>query len=159
MSEITGRIVLQQCTSASLTLPNPGETEKPEIIDIGRGVVVFICFLDKASEETVTKLVKHITNVRLSEDETGKRRSILDVQGNILIIPQATLGGRLKGKSMQYHMNVEKTLGEGLYHKLCQEVREAVEEGTSGNVKCGVYGARQVLKMDTNGPFTHIVEV
>lgn len=156
MTSNTGRIVIQQCLSASLTLP--GGTEQPEVIEIGAGVVVFVCFLDGATEETVNKLVKHITNVRLSEDDTGKRRSVIDVQGNILIVPQATLGGKLKGKAMQYHLNVEKTLGEGLYHKLCQEVRKAVEESTSGNVKCGVYGARQVLKMDTNGPFTHIIE-
>lgn len=122
-------------------------------------MVVFVCFLDKASEETVEKLIKHIINVRLSENDDGRRVSVCDVQGDVLIIPQATLGGKLKGKSMQYHMNVDKTLGEALYHKVCQGIRTAVEEVSSGNVKCGVYGARQILSMNTNGPYTHILEV
>lgn len=129
------------------------------IVQIGRGMVVFVCFLDKASEETVEKLTKHIINIRLCEDDSGRRVSICDIQGDILIIPQATLGGKLKGKAMQYHMNVDKTLGEALYHRLCQGVRTAIEAVSSGNVKCGVYGARQILSTDTNGPYTHIVEV
>lgn len=125
-------------------------------------MVVFVCFLDTASEETVDKLTRHITSVRLSETEReGRERrvSICEAQADILIIPQATLGGRLKGKAMQYHNNVDKVIGEALYHKLCQAVRTAVEKVSSGNVKCGVYGARQILSMDTNGPYTHIIEV
>ncbi|KAK8753195.1 hypothetical protein OTU49_003188, partial [Cherax quadricarinatus] len=126
---------------------------------IGRGMVAFVCFLDMASEETVRKLTKHLTNVRLSENDAGRRVSVCDLQGDILIIPQASLGGRLRGKSMQYHMNVDKVLGKALYQKFCQSVRTAVEEVSSGNVKCGVYGARQILSTDTNGPFTHIIDV
>lgn len=122
-------------------------------------MVVFVCFLQKATEETVDKLTKHITNVRLSESDTGRRMSVCDVQGDVLIVPQATLGGKLKGKTMQYHMNIEKAFGEALYHRLCQQVRSTVEKVSSGSVKCGVYGARQVLTMDTNGPYTHIIEV
>ncbi|XP_045593878.1 D-aminoacyl-tRNA deacylase 2 isoform X2 [Procambarus clarkii] len=158
MNEATGRVVIQQCLSAILKLKGADE-QVPETIEIGRGIVVFVCFLDKASEETVEKLTKHVTNVRLSENDAGKHVSVCDIQGDVLIIPQATLGGRLKGKAMQYHMNVDKVLGKALYHKFCQGVRMAVEEVSSGNVKCGVYGARQILSMDTNGPFTHIIDV
>lgn len=126
---------------------------------IGRGMVVFVCFLEKATEETVDKLSKNVANVRLSENEAGRRVSVCDIQGDILIVPQATLGGKLKGKTMQYHMNIEKNFGEVLYHKFCKQVRTSVEKVSSGNVKCGVYGARQVLSMDTNGPYTHIIEL
>lgn len=123
-------------------------------------MVVFVCFLGKASEETVDKLTRHICSVRLSETDGNEHRvSVCEAQGNILLIPQATLGGRLKGKAMQYHNNVDKVVGEALYHKLCQEVRMAVEKVSSGNVHCGVYGARQILSMDTNGPFTHVIEI
>ena len=120
---------------------------------------MFVCFLENATEETVDKMSKHITSVRLSESDTRRRVSVCEVQGNVLIVPQATLGGKLKGKAMQYHMNIEKAFGEALYHKLCQQVRSSAEKVSSGNVKCGVYGTRQVLSMDTNGPYTHIIEV
>lgn len=156
--EVAGRIVLQQCLSASLKLMR-GEDEAPEIVEIGRGMVVFVCFLEKATKETVDKLSKHVTNVRLCENDNGRRVSVCDVQGDVLIVPQATLGGKLKGKAMQYHMNIDKVFGEALYHKFCHQVRSSSEKVSSGNVKCGVYGTRQVLSMDTNGPYTHIIEV
>ncbi|XP_064109246.1 D-aminoacyl-tRNA deacylase 2-like [Macrobrachium nipponense] len=158
MNELTGRLVIQQCLSASLKLPSV-EPREPEVVEVGRGMVVFVCFLNQASEVTVERLVKHIIDIRLSENDSDRRVSVCDIQGDILIIPQATLGGKLKGKAMQYHNNVDKNLGEALYHKLCQGVRTSVEKVSSGNVKCGVYGARQILNMDTNGPFTHIIEV
>ncbi|XP_050695634.1 D-aminoacyl-tRNA deacylase 2-like isoform X2 [Eriocheir sinensis] len=156
--DVTGRIVVQQCLHAALKL-QAAEGEPPEIVEVGRGMVVFVCFLEKATEETVNKLSKNIANVRLCENETGRRVSICDIEGDILIVPQATLGGKVKGKAMQYHMNIEKGFGEALYHNFCREVRSSVEKVSSGNVKCGVYGARQVLSMDTNGPYTHIIEV
>ncbi|XP_045129859.1 D-aminoacyl-tRNA deacylase 2-like [Portunus trituberculatus] len=156
--EVAGRMVVQQCLSASLKLER-SEDEAPEIVKIGRGMVVFVCFLEKATEETVDKLSKHITNVRLCENDNGRRVSVCDVQGDVLIVPQATLGGKLKGKAMQYHMNIDKVFGEALYRKFCHQVRSSSEKVSSGNVKCGVYGTRQVLSMDTNGPYTHIIEV
>ncbi|XP_071515285.1 D-aminoacyl-tRNA deacylase 2-like isoform X2 [Panulirus ornatus] len=100
MSEITGRVVIQQCLSACLKLPG-AEGREPETVEVGRGIVVFVCFLDKATEETVEKLTKHVINVRLSENDDGRHVSICDIQGDVLIIPQATLGGKLKGSELE----------------------------------------------------------
>ena len=119
---------------------------------------MFVCFLTEANDETVDKFVKHISNVRLSESNEGRRVSVTDIDGDVLLVPQATLGGKVKGKSMQYHNNVDKAIGEGLYQQLCSKLRINIEEKGS-QVKCGIYGARQVLSMDTNGPYTHIIEV
>lgn len=59
--------------------------------------------------------VNTLLNVKLSETENGKHVSILDLPGDILIIPQATLGGRVKGRNMQYHSNSGKEEGSELY--------------------------------------------
>ena len=102
-------------------------------------------------------------NAKLSETEDGKFVSILDLPGDILIIPQATLGGTLKGKLMQYHKNIAKDEGLNLYSKfvaLCQEtVTKSEKSQENGTVlKFGTYGNRQVLQTDTNGPYTHLIE-
>lgn len=107
--------------------------------------------------------VNTLLNVKLSETEGGKYVSILDLPGNVLIIPQATLGGRLKGRRMQYHSNIEKERGMALYSllvALCErELTSAAKCAESGAaLKHGTYGNRQVLKVDTNGPFTHLIE-
>ena len=107
--------------------------------------------------------VKSVLGAKLSESDDGKFVSVLELPGDILIIPQATLGGRLKGKLMQYHQNISKDEGLRLYSKfigLCEEMKnnsdKCKEEGTV--VKYGTYGNRQVFQTDTNGPYTHLIE-
>ena len=54
---------------------------------------MYVCFLKGASIEAVEKLVKAVLGAKLSEGEFGaKRVSILDLPGDILVVPQATLG-------------------------------------------------------------------
>ena len=102
-------------------------------------------------------------SAKLSETDDGKFVSILDLPGDILVIPQATLGGTLKGKLMQYHKNIAKDEGLNLYTKfvtLCQEMvirsEKCQEKGTV--LKFGTYGNRQVFQTNTNGPYTHLIE-
>ncbi|XP_019471252.1 D-aminoacyl-tRNA deacylase 2 isoform X1 [Meleagris gallopavo] len=133
------------------------------ILVIQRGLVIYICFFKGADENLIPKIVNVLLNVKLSENENGEYVSVLDLPGNVLIIPQATLGGKLKGRKMQYHANIEKEKGMELYSQfvtLCEKELAAnakcMEAGVL--VKHGTYGNRQVLKLDTNGPYTHLVE-
>jgi len=103
--------------------------------------------------------VKTVLNVRLSESDS-KLVSILELPGDVLIVPQATLGGRVKGRSMQYHGNIDKQTGSQLYEQFVNRCREAVQQTTKQcTVHCGTYGIRQVLSMVTNGPYSHVVDI
>ena len=54
---------------------------------------MYVCFMKGASVEVVEKLVKSVLGAKLSEGEFGtKRVSIFDLPGDILVVPQATLG-------------------------------------------------------------------
>lgn len=88
---------------------------------------------------------------------------MLELPGSLLIVPQATLGGKAKGRGMQYHNNISKEDGLRLYAhfvSLCEKELLAAAAGTEAEVtvKHGTYGNRQVLKLDTNGPYTHVME-
>ncbi|KAM6069699.1 D-aminoacyl-tRNA deacylase 2 isoform 3-T3 [Theristicus caerulescens] len=133
------RALLQQCVSARLQVKPPERGSEAEWVEIQRGLVIYICFFKGADEDLVPKI------------------------GNVLIIPQATLGGKPKGRKMQYHANIEKEKGLELYSQfvtLCEKELAAnakcMEAGVL--VKHGTYGNRQVLKLDTNGPYTHLIE-
>ncbi|KAE8587563.1 hypothetical protein XENTR_v10022017 [Xenopus tropicalis] len=104
-----------------------------------------------------------LLSVKLSESDNGKRVSILDLPGDVLIVPQATLGGKAKGRCMQYHSNADKKLAMELYSSLIAQCKEELQAHSkwaeSGAVlKHGTYGNRQVLNLDTNGPYTHLLE-
>lgn len=86
--------------------------------------------------------------------------SVSELPGSLLIVPQATLGGKAKGKGMQYHNNISKEEGLRLYSafvSLCEKELMAAS-AAEVTVKHGTYGNRQVLKLDTNGPYTHLME-
>jgi len=166
---IISRVVLQQCLSARLQLNHPDDAlivegeEEPVYATVGKGLVVYVCFLKGATADVVEKIVKSVLCAKLSEGEFGSKRvAILDLPGDILVVPQATLGGRLKGKSMQYHSNVEKSLGHSLYQNFVTRLEEEMrkrDECREKSVRWGTYGNRQILSLETNGPYTHLIEI
>ncbi|CAK6432580.1 unnamed protein product [Pipistrellus nathusii] len=157
------RALLQQCLHARLQV-RPAEADSAaQWVEIQRGLVIYVCFFKGADKELLPKMVNTLLNVKLSETENGKLVSILDLPGNILIIPQATLGGKVKGRSMQYHSNSGKEEGLELYSQfvlLCEKELAANSKCAEAGVvvEHGTYGNRQVLKLDTNGPYTHLIE-
>lgn len=83
----------------------------------------------------------------------------------ILYQKLATLGGKMKGRSVQYHSNISKDEGRIFYDKftaLCEDAVLANSESSSDSppkrVRHGTYGNRQVLSVETNGPFTHVFD-
>ncbi|XP_002753838.1 D-aminoacyl-tRNA deacylase 2 [Callithrix jacchus] len=160
---LQARALLQQCLHARLQIRPADGDAAAQWVEVQKALVIYVCFFKGADKELLPKMVNTLLNVKLSETENGKQVSILDLPGNILIIPQATLGGRLKGRNMQYHSNSGKEEGFELYSQfvtLC-------EKEVAANSKCaeagvvvehGTYGNRQVLKLDTNGPYTHLIE-
>jgi len=150
------RIVVQQCLHAQLRF----DTSDPAV-EIGRGVLIYTCFLQKATIDSLDSIVKAVLNAKLSEDGENleaSRQSLLHHKLDVLIIPQATLGGKLKGKGVQYHGLGSKQLGEDLFKHFVEKVKDAVVESGDGRVEHGIYGARQILSVETNGPFTHVLE-
>ena len=75
---------------------------------------------------------------------------------DVLLVPQATLGAKLKGKQVQFHGNCEKTRGLELWSLLVDQMKQ---NKSNVNVEHGTYGNRQVLCMDTDGPFSRVFDI
>ncbi|XP_061889960.1 D-aminoacyl-tRNA deacylase 2 [Entelurus aequoreus] len=149
------RAVLQQCLQARLQVKAAQEHCDAEWVEVGRGMVIYVCFFKGATDDILPKMVSTLLNLRLCESESGRMVSVLELPGSVLVVPQATLGGKAKGRVMQYHNNIGKEDGLRLYTAfvaLCQQ------EVAGVTLKHGTYGNRQVLKLDTNGPYTHLVD-
>ena len=183
----TVKLVIQQCLSARLKPPPPSENEQEEDFgdrSIRAGMVVFVCFSKGADEGAAIRAAEAAARLRLCEPEVeqgesggatrGKRTSVLERRGDVLVVPQFTLGAKLKGRtnSLQYHGNVDKADGERLFAAFCAALGALVEGDDPGEVPersrgsrdgprvvGGVYGARQRLAMDTDGPYTHTLQL
>ena len=63
------KLVVQQCLSARLALPDGTEAA------IGRGMVVFVCFLRDADEERAVRAAETACAVKLCEREVAEHKS------------------------------------------------------------------------------------
>ncbi|CAH1264368.1 DTD2 [Branchiostoma lanceolatum] len=106
------RVVVQQCLSARLQVKPPSQENEAEYVEVGRGIIIYVCFLKGATEDLVEKMVRSILAVRLSESEpNGKLVSVLDLPGDVLIVPQVTF------KSGLFHCDIRG--GTATYVKIC----------------------------------------
>ena len=79
-------------------------------------------------------------------------------------MPQACLGGKMKGKMVQYHNNINKEKGMEFYEKfvnLCNKYANENAKWKESNLKIchGTYGIRQIYSTNTNGPYLHLIEI
>ena len=137
----------------------------PAVPQIGAGLVVFVCFQSGCDEAAARRAAAAAVSARLSESPSECRRvAVSALPGDLLVVPQASLGGQLRGRQFQYHGNVSKADGARLYRAFVEAVCEAARAGAGWQeagrrVRCGRYGARQVLSAVTNGPYSHLIEM
>ncbi|KAG5467976.1 hypothetical protein LSCM4_01063 [Leishmania orientalis] len=186
---MTIRVVLQAMDQAQLLVDN---IEK--YVRAGRGAIVYIAFLaDGDGTEITDEAVRHSVDILLqtkifthfSPEKMITRPQSLEEcpEMDILIVPQASLGGKLKGRSVQFHQLVDKAVGAALYGRFCHFVRVArgVDEtrvdangaplnqedapNAGGWIKynsrviSGTFGNRQGLRFESEGPFTHAFDI
>lgn len=174
---LSARVLLQRCMSARLQTKPPSETKSEEFVEIGRGLLIYICFVkgnsdasgetgstcEPSSDAFVDMIARRICHVKLCEGDNGKATSLMELPGDLLIIPQFTLGGKMKSKAFQYHNIINKEQCASLYHSFVSSCSKVLSESpvwknNKCRVECGTYGNRQVLSTVTNGPFSHFVE-
>jgi len=179
----SGRLLIQNCESAELELNwdqiRAGEQSEVQKCEIKKGLVIFVCFRESTTDEILPKMIKTILTTKIVQQTDAKpgeifcknlckilifgvltqifSASVVDTGGAVMIIPQATLGGKIKSKQIQYHGNIKKDIGHTMYNNFCTLLLEQSDK-TDTKVVMGTYGNRQVLRMDTEGPFSHVID-
>ena len=143
---MAARVVLQAVDSASLLVDNISRC-----VAIRQGVILYITFLSQATEATVADMTQTIISSKIfaldpnndersssavatsstEESRRPKPISLAESTCDVLIIPQASLAGKIKGKVMQYHNQAPKDTGLQLYSSFCKQMRQALEPATA----------------------------
>jgi len=85
------RVLVQRVSRASVTVR--GE----RVAEIGRGLLLLVGVGDTDGFGEYDRLAEKVFNLRVFEDEGGKmNRSLSDVGGEILVVPQFTLYGDVR---------------------------------------------------------------
>ena len=144
------RTVIQRVQSASVTID--GEIKSA----IGKGILIFLGIEDKDSEADIEWLVKKIVNLRIFDDENGvMNRSIIDVNGEALVVSQFTLhASTKKGNRPSYIKASKPEKAIPLYNEFCDEMILALGK----TIGTGRFGADMKVGILNDGPVTILID-
>ena len=144
------RAVIQRVTSASVTI------EGREKSAIGLGLLILLGVEDADTQEDLAWLVKKISNLRIFDDDEGvMNRSLLDVEGEALVISQFTLyASYKKGNRPSWFRAGSHEHSIPLYNSFCAALSEAI----SKPVGTGEFGAEMQVKLVYDGPVTICID-
>lgn len=125
------------------------------ISGIGGGVLVFLGIEQGDRESDADYLTEKIINLRIFEDDQGKmNRSLLDTQGEMLIISQFTLlGDCRKGRRPSFTEAEEPSLAIKIYDYFIFKARQKVKR-----VSQGKFQATMLIELVNNGPVTILID-
>jgi len=142
------RAVVQRVRSAAVQVGN--ET----IARIGPGLAVLLGVATVDRPEDGERLAAKILALRIFDDDRGRLdRTVLDIRGAVLVIPQFTLYGDVRhGRRPDFAHAAPPDLGRRLFDAFCGVLR-----GADANVSAGRFGANMRVELEDDGPVTIVV--
>ncbi len=140
------RAVIQRVKHASVTIEGSVKSS------IGQGFLVLLGVCNEDTTEDVEWLVKKIANLRVFDDDEGvMNRSLLDIQGEALVVSQFTLyASYKKGNRPSWFRAGSHEHSIPLYQAFCQQLSEQ----TGKSVGTGEFGADMKVELLNDGPVT-----
>ena len=143
------RAVLQRVSRASVSVAN-------EVIGrIDHGLLVFLGVAAGDGPADIDYITSKVGEVRVFPDEDGRmNRSILDVDGALLVISQFTLLGDVrKGRRPAFDAAERPDQAEALYEDVVRRLRQL-----GVPVETGRFRAHMVIDVLNDGPVTILLD-
>lgn len=146
------KAVVQRVKRASVTV-----REQNYYQEIGKGILVLLGIKTGDTLEDVNFVADKCVNLRIFEDTEDKmNKSLLDINGEVLLISQFTLYGEtIKGNRPSFTEAAKPEEAIPLYEKFIQRLKESLSEG---KIKTGIFGAMMDIELTNYGPVTVLVE-
>ena len=140
------RTVIQRVSHASVTIEGKIKSQ------IRQGFLILLGICEEDTIEDVEWLVKKIANLRVFGDENDvMNRSILDVQGEALVVSQFTLfASYKKGNRPSWFRAGSHEHSIPLYEAFCTQLSNAIGK----TVGTGEFGADMKVELLNDGPVT-----
>jgi D-aminoacyl-tRNA deacylase len=144
------RVVIQRVSEASVTI------EGHRKANIGKGLLILVGIEDADNQEDITWLCAKIANLRIFGDDEGlMNKSILDVDGELIVVSQFTLfASTKKGNRPSYLRSARPDVAIPLYENFVK----ALAETTQRNVQTGEFGADMKVALVNDGPVTICID-
>lgn len=142
--------VIQRVTQASVSIDTQVKGE------IRNGLLILLGIEEADNEEDIDWICRKITNMRIFNDEEGvMNKSLLDVDGEILLISQFTLhASTKKGNRPSYIKAAKPDIAIPLYEKMLRSLDFAIPT----KIQSGEFGADMQVSLVNDGPVTIILD-
>lgn len=123
--------------------------------EIDRGMLILLGVGRQDTPDNVQYLADKCIHLRIFGDGQGKmNRSLLDVEGQALVVSQFTLyGDTRKGRRPGYSGAAPPEMAEAYYEDFVEALRS---RGVS--VRTGQFGANMQVEIHNDGPVTFMIE-
>ena len=142
-------VLIQRVKSASVRI------DGKIFSSIEQGILSLVGIEKGDTESQVDKLASKIVNLRIFSDEQGKmNKSLLDINGQMLIVSQFTLCGDCKkGTRPSFDKSEEPKRAEELYELFIKKV-----SNTGIKTATGKFAAMMDVELINDGPVTFMLE-
>ncbi len=146
------RLLIQRVNKESVTC------EGKPVSQIGTGFLILLGFKKDDTEALFPKIVHRLLNVALFDDDNGRLgKSLLEVQGELLVVSQFTLYGKIeKGRKVNWDEAMPYAAAQALYEKFLAYLKENY---SSNKIKAGVFGGEMTVDLQNDGPVTVMLEL
>lgn len=144
------KVLIQRVKRASVTINDKLYSK------INKGILALVGIEKGDTIEQIQKMAKKISGLRIFSDENDKMNlSILDVQGEMLIVSQFTLCGDCKkGTRPSFDKSAAPNVANELYEIFIKEIKNyGIKTGT------GKFGAMMDIELINDGPVTFMLEI
>ncbi|MDJ0709438.1 MAG: D-aminoacyl-tRNA deacylase [Woeseiaceae bacterium] len=137
--------LLQRVTHAEVAVA--GET----IGRIGRGLLVLVAVHRDDTERDIARLTERLLGYRVFPDDEGRmNRSVQDISGGLLLVPQFTLtADTKKGTRASFTKGAPPDMASNFFDRLAAACRTHL-----GTVETGRFGADMQVSLTNDGPVT-----
>ena len=142
------KVLIQRVKKASVKIA--GE----KYSSINEGILAFVGIEKGDILEDIQKYAKKVVNLRIFPDENDKmNRSLIDLNGEMLIVSQFTLCGDCKkGTRPSFDNSAPPVVANELYEKFVTEIKNY-----GIKTQTGKFGAMMDVELINNGPVTFMI--
>ncbi|MBK6701906.1 MAG: D-tyrosyl-tRNA(Tyr) deacylase [Saprospiraceae bacterium] len=144
------RVIIQRVNYTEISINNNVHSS------ISKGLLLLLGIEETDTPNDIDWLINKILHLRIFSDENALMNlSILDVQGDIMVVSQFTLfASTKKGTRPGFTRAAKPDFAKTIYHDFLDKIRLKCKL----NIQSGLFGMDMQLKLLNNGPVTIFID-
>lgn len=119
--------------------------------EIQQGILLLLGVEKEDNPQKAERLLQRVSTYRIFEDDEGKmNRSLVDINGELLVVSQFTLPANTKkGTRPSFTSAAPPELGKAMYEYFVQHAEQQL-----GKIQTGIFAADMKVHLVNDGPVT-----